>query len=989
MGGPLLSARRRRGRAGALVLLLGLAPACGSSERAWRAPSPARSVVPVELGPKEHVQYVLARAGLGSSATRVALPGGGTGYVQGATRFTVGVGGKVTGTAPRTENIVRGEAIPPWLGGGFLFHGSDALFRSDEFLGELHSIASSASGFSSVTMGTTSMLVVTGDGVRFTLEPTTGKRGGVSPVGASAFGAVSASRGITLADGGFAYLTSDGGKSWARLDARAPTGIVVEDADLAANRPRALFVVERGGGALRVDASRAERASVGPASKPTEQPTSSSGQPFLDLALKVGAPLDDPDAPTEAVVADGGSLTTVSLETGEVLATEPGAIPPDLPCQAERLSNEILFLCRQSSRAVVASRPLLGGKVTLEASFRSPGVFVRGGGDAVLFTGPCHGESTKPGKACLRVPRSDAVEAAMWSDLDRSAEISDADPNKPVSVVTWVPTDKGAIAVLGGDEGGLLDTRAHTRTRLSEEDSRKLAQVFQPTGAELVERRFRVLDDGTIEGWSASGAGVRVSDGGKTVSTSAFAFSGARFAGPRGLALSPTGALWQSTDWGQTFVEVASPSAVGAAPSPRECSAVGCNLGEWLRVGWEARPPVPPTKPSPPSLRVVPVESPPDLPRLSCVASGALVRKALAASASGRFGFGATAFPASAHGPILRATFARAVPGGWTAFEAPSLRALLRGKQPDVGADGAVRLDGPGTERQIAWIEPFDPKAAEKHASIQLDALVAAVTAQGGTPPELTNDEEVGTAVPVLADGGGLLLSGIGGPPLWLRDRRVVPLSFGADGASIAIASAIETKPDELTVLALDDDGTAHARRLGRGATEEVFAIPAPVSTALPQSPDALALGPGGSLAVVRIPSATPPTKESPAYLLRPGQEPIALAPWATVQPADSAPCADGKGYRAIVTSRRSWLATEAGQAEEDHLFLARVRWSEERVCLEAVEAGAIAHDLPTGSADSYFVARFGKDAGAGHVLVASGAELREPRACTLHTPTP
>jgi hypothetical protein len=516
----------------ALALSAMPASGCGSVGPSPSGPKPTASAPSAASVPKVAPQYVLSGEAL-RGATRLPLPGGASGVLQASTRLVLDPYGEVTATAARTESLSRVSAIPAWLGGGFLFQTSDALFRAHEFLGDLEPLTSSASGFSSITFGPSSALVVTGDGVRFALDLGTGKRSRVEPRGAATFGSVSKDRGLAIVDGGFAYLTGDGGKTWKRLGPEllgAPREIVVNEAEIGR---RVVYLVEDNGGALVLGETSLDRATTGPKNRTPEQPLSSRGEPFLDLAIRAGAPLDSVDAPTQAIVPDAGSLYTVSLETGAIVSVENGALPPDVPCEAERLSNELLFLCRQGSRAVVASRPLLGGKVILEASFRTSGTFVRGGGDALLFTGPCRGDTAKLGQACLRVPRSDSVERAPWADVDRSAELSDADPRKPVTIVTWVPGDRGAVAVLGGAEGGLLDTRAHTRTRLSEEESRKLSAALQPSGSEIVERRFRLLEDGAIEGWTPSGEGVRVTDGGKTITLSAFAFPTLRTNGSR------------------------------------------------------------------------------------------------------------------------------------------------------------------------------------------------------------------------------------------------------------------------------------------------------------------------------------------------------------------------------------------------------------------------------------------------------------------------
>jgi hypothetical protein len=90
-----------------------------------------------------------------------------------------------------------------------------------------------------------------------------------------------------------------------------------------------------------------------------------------------------------------------------------------------------------------------------------------------------------------------------------------------------------------------------------------------------------------------------------------------------------------------------------------------------------------------------------------------------------------------------------------------------------------------------------------------------------------------------------------------------------------------------------------------------------------------------------------------------------------------------------VISTKVPWLealslGTE-GFSERPGLML--VRWSAERVCLEAVEIPYLSQTLPsTSSADSVLVARFGKDAPApgAQILIAEGAELREPRSCEL-----
>jgi hypothetical protein len=209
-------------------------------------------------------------------------------------------------------------------------------------------------------------------------------------------------------------------------------------------------------------------------------------------------------------------------------------------------------------------------------------------------------------------------------------------------------------------------------------------------------------------------------------------------------------------------------------------------------------------------------------------------------------------------------------------------------------------------------------------------------------------------------------------------------LTLGPDASDLSLSSAIETGPDELTVLAHGYDYELFVRVLGRGRADSVFSIPPPPAGGGSMTLDSLARGADGSFAVVRVPTAYPPTREDPAFLLRPGAPPVALAPWSTIVADGTPPCEGMRGHRMIVQTRQSWLATGPVTDLAETIMLARVRWNEERVCLEAVEAHALTHTLDFGTFDSTMVARFGKDAAGGHVMVSEGAELREPRSCTL-----
>jgi hypothetical protein len=264
---------------------------------------------------------------------------------------------------------------------------------------------------------------------------------------------------------------------------------------------------------------------------------------------------------------------------------------------------------------------------------------------------------------------------------------------------------------------------------------------------------------------------------------------------------------------------------------------------------------------------------------------------------------------------------------------------------------------------------------------VRLGAWLDAARGVGGASLDLSSAEETGTALPVLGDGLLLLTNG---PVLsWVRGAKTTVLSLG-EGDTSAVASAVQSGPDELVVRLDDERGRPRLRRLGPGLVANEQDLPRLPEVAEDAYGDAVARLEDGSLAVIRLSRSTPPTREHPAWLLRSGARPEALAAWSTLT-ADGAPGCEGTvGVRAVITARRSWVDSGTLSADEELPFVARVRWTSERVCLEAVAAPFARHELSFASFDSALVARFGKDAKAGHVLVGEGVELREPRACTI-----
>jgi hypothetical protein len=163
-------------------------------------------------------------------------------------------------------------------------------------------------------------------------------------------------------------------------------------------------------------------------------------------------------------------------------------------------------------------------------------------------------------------------------------------------------------------------------------------------------------------------------------------------------------------------------------------------------------------------------------------------------------------------------------------------------------------------------------------------------------------------------------------------------------------------------------------------------------------NPDVVAVGKDGRVGIVRLPSGTEPsTVDDPAWWITKDDPPVELAPWSTLQLATSAACArTDDGIRAIVQTPLPWV-TVAGssgfgggrRAPEQPGMKALVRWSEERVCLEAIELGYLGRRGPENwrhrLTEVMLVARFvGRDSGASLIAFTASAAYRETVSCKL-----
>ncbi|MFO0552974.1 MAG: hypothetical protein U0271_31595 [Polyangiaceae bacterium] len=948
---------------------LGVSAACSAGPAVTTQPTDTSqtttaSAIVQAAPPKKH-EYIVRVPPATATTSRVNLDDGKLGVLLRGERLVVDALGNPLQFGDEGKRLLSVFPVDKGAGGGFLFVGAEAVYFAQAFRDPLVELYPGS--VSSASAGAGFALVVLGDGRVRAVDFKGKKRAGL-PAGPLVARAADDGTTALITHGGRAFVSRDAGASFSDItaDVGLPVGLTVSEGGL--------YVEDATGEAVRVDGGSLAR-TVAPA-RP------SSPAPSKELKPEPRARSRSSAACSSTTIARSSSTAAaldVSLRTGEILSTERGVLPPNANCVPVSATDAILILCSASDTSSVFKRSRRGGTLSLEHAFAFRGLFRHGRGDSLLFEGSCKG-GTGPvaGVACVRSRSGD------WIELDRSNELSDAAKSDPLRPIVWIPKEEGALLVVSGKGGGIWDARTGGKTKLDVDEMAALESVFSQSAlgsGGFVNERLAVVEGGTVVGYGRDNIGFRVSEGGKVIERSPFRFNTVAIAGSHTLASDATGSLWQSLDWGWTYVEVAAPPvAENVREDPRVCSDVGCSLNSWLRLGWEASAPEK-RPPAPPGLGHVNPRQP-DLPQFKCTATGAIVRKGVGVADDARPGFGAENLTFSEDSYF--GTYPRGLPA--FGLENSNLRAMVTGKVPAL--DGLVPTSSSlKSTRKVRFLEPFDPKAAPHEASFKLSELLDAARSTGVQPPDFGMPEERGQSITVLSNPPGALLVAAPNPAVWVHGKEK-PFIFGLpEDMAGPVLSAVATGADELAILHTNWDGDELVRLLGKGRVNDLFTVPRlPNPLGQPANPDVLALGTDGKVALVRLVSELPPTDEDPALLVRPNEAPVALAPWSKLDVDGSPACATMTGYHMVLASTTPWV--DVGAANNTFSGLPAyylLRWSETALCLEAAEVPFGSLDLPNGNqGESYIVMRFGKDGGAGHVMVAEGAELREPRTCEL-----
>jgi hypothetical protein len=320
-------------------------------------------------------------------------------------------------------------------------------------------------------------------------------------------------------------------------------------------------------------------------------------------------------------------------------------------------------------------------------------------------------------------------------------------------------------------------------------------------------------------------------------------------------------------------------------------------------------------------------------------------------------------------------------------------RAIVHGPSTTSGADERLVVTGPvkdflALRRQVVWVVPFDTAGTIRRSWLTVaDAVQAGRRSGRGSTTLLRADPTllVG-AVPLLpvdpTAASDLVFEG---------GQGLVAFPKGTEGTMATVVLGVPRTEDSRIISAVQL-GPEETALMESGDVAKVFRVTSAGTTVLFEfrsgGLDTLAVGPQGEVRVLRIPSVSEPASPlDPAYIVLPGGSPVALASWSTLtSAADPACVADGRGWRAIFETPVPWVTLAGGTLEgPEEPMLARVRWSPDRVCLEAIELHAEEFAWPgEGATNSFVVARFAGSAAAVRIGIGPGTEARQALECRL-----
>jgi hypothetical protein len=899
-----------------------------------------------------------------------------------------------------TDPILGALAVPARLGGGYVVWSRARVFFARDFTGDLAPVRMEELAHDVVVRGARagldSVIVFTDGGARelvpLSLRLSAPKKAGIVDVVALPTG-VAAELDVL----GNVRITHDGGASW--TDITKTTGgaqqLILGRDELWIIGWRARWRIGPSG-ALELD-MRAEKAlgyDVPSAFQIAwrgvyrtlrdEWPWALRDASALALAVSGGAPAGD----GTAFGAAQNSLFRVDLTTGKLLSFAGDAFAGALACQPVRAEDAVLFACvvdRTQGYGAYVYRTVDGASPELEKAFSDDGSFVAGDDGALGFIGSCQAEPrlVDPNDAS-RAERDTTIAPVICVRAGPGRWASRRVELDGETLVGWAPRLDGSAAALAlsndplppvvgapriADHGGV--TVVHVYNEISGWTWKPPEPQAQRIGVSgYLDRRFQWNADGTLDAWltPAPTSAATVPPLGVTLDRRGFPIAHdvpphvieADGAGAFAVAQSDDGALYESVDHGRTW------RAAGIAPSPVHpnpvaCTSMGCVIGPFVRVGWGDATIVPRVA-SPSS------STPRPLPRLVCTARGE---------------------PTPLHAPAaVPASASYTVSTGWgdtlefthdTSPEEPARPAPSAAPPPGPKGKARARAAPPSAPigtHTLRFRAPFEPFASPK----KLDAADAHEMRQ----PHV---------VPLLAPSGDvdLLLSDTESELLVTRDAiTVLPGLDARRNAGRLTSGGLTAAGGRALVLAEAPPKRRVLEDHGKGPARPLLFLGG--DYALRKRPVALARRGDGAMGMLVTDGGAFGSAGIAVFdaLAAHFGDVGRVASWLTVLAGDDPRCGkpDGRAWWSalLLVDPTTWLSLDEGALPGmalGHEGLMLVRWSQTRVCLDAIDT-AVTDKEGRRAANRMWnlVVRWGGGKERGAVLRAK--DLREELTCSV-----
>lgn len=519
-------------------------------------------------------------------------------YLVGSLRATEDASGQVT-TAEQllpTAKQILPIAVPARLGGGFLFFATGqgtTVLRSETWTGALSALTRFEGKVEDVEVGFSSVLVKAESW--FALDP---KQGTLGPI--EGLPPAPAYEQIAIVDAWFGavkvpfqgiLVTYDAGQSW------LPLGIA---GSLRLRKERRLLWVDAEKASYALDAKG--RLTEQPATGPTDfededdmDGLTESARVSTQQGIAVGGSAEDSpqraavafgflESSDVAVLARNSELLRVKLSTGHVMKIGRHALDGDT-CSPLRLGASNGFVCHNGANETLIYRYLRNFSVVKIASFKGPRRVTASSSGALTISGSC--ESTVEASKdvhCVLFPEGEAREVRVNHALGDEKVLGMLDG----TVLILTPPARGrtgSVRIWGAKK---QKNSTPIKWPALDADSLRLLRYgvwldgFREEGAEI---RGWVMDNATLVGVKLSVAGKLTP--GDPIPVGAHPL----LSGPYALVPAGDGTARESTDGGMSWSEVPLPMDERTILTRREqrvgCSAVGCVLGDWLRIGWQ------------------------------------------------------------------------------------------------------------------------------------------------------------------------------------------------------------------------------------------------------------------------------------------------------------------------------------------------------------------------------------------------------------------